>query len=170
MGYKKAVNNKCPETYMIQMTQDKDQISCVAIQFEGISKEMSSFESHVSNKRCGWGSWHMRLHASKCTECLLNFWESCICLKIKRLKMTLSSQTPLIRKPLRRAYATICTLDRIKENQGILRTSQRVELGATRSNRQGSSPLLLENTTKVSLRNLPNNWVGNHHSHCPWTP
>lgn len=84
--------------------------------------------------------------------------------------MTLSSQTPLIRKPLRRAYATICTLDRIKENQGILRTSQRVELGATRSNRQGTSPLLLENTTKVSLRNLPNNWVGNHHSHCPWTP
>ena len=39
--------------------------------------------------------------------------------------MTLSSQTPLIRKPLRRAYTTIRTLDRIKENQGILRTSQR---------------------------------------------
>lgn len=84
--------------------------------------------------------------------------------------MTLSSQTPLIRKPLRRAYATICSLDRAKENQGILRTSQRVELGATGSNRQGTSPLLLENTTKVSLRNLPHIWVGNHHSHCPRTP
>ena len=23
---------------------------------------------------------------------------------------------------------------------------------------------------KVSLRNLPHIWVGNHHSHCPWTP
>lgn len=101
------------------------------------TKKWGSFESHVSNKIRGWGSWHMRLHASKCTECLPSFWESCICLKIKRLKMILSSQTPLIRKHLRRAYATICTLDRAKENQGILRTSQRVELGATRSNRQG---------------------------------
>lgn len=43
MGYKKAVNNKCPETYMIQMTQGKDQISCAAIQFEGINKEMRQF-------------------------------------------------------------------------------------------------------------------------------
>lgn len=92
---------------------------------------------------CGWGSWLMRLHASKCTECLPKFWESCVWPKTKRLKMTLRSQTPLIRKPLRRAYTTIRTLDRIKENQGILRTSQRVELGATRSNRPGTPPLLM---------------------------
>lgn len=81
--------------------------------------------------------------------------------------MTLSSQTPLIRKPLRRAYTTIRTLDRIKENQGILRTSQRVELGATRSNRPGTPPLLLENTTKVSLRNLPDIRVGTSIVHGP---
>lgn len=109
----------------------------------------------MSQTRCGWGSWHMELIASKCTGSLLNLWESCICLKIKRLKMTLSSQTPLIRKPLRRAYATISILYGAKENQGRLRTSQMVEPGAAESNRPGTCPLLPENRIRVSLRNLP---------------
>ena len=41
--YKKAVDNKCPQIQRIQMTQGKDQIWCVATQWEETNRERRQF-------------------------------------------------------------------------------------------------------------------------------